>query len=138
MGTQIQRTVPITKTDPELRIAWGWAYVSEEDGQQVVDHSRQVVESAEVQKAAHGFVSEARVGNVMHREAVAGEIVDSLFFSKAVQAALGIDLRKVGWFIGFKVHDDAAWAGVQDGTYTAFSIEGIADVEALDASAAAA
>lgn len=134
---EIQRTVPITKVDPEQRIVWGWAYVSELDGKPVVDHSGDVVDSADVQKAAHGFVTESRAGNVMHTTARAGEIVDSLFFSKAVQDALGIDLKRVGWFIGFKVTDAEAWQGVQAGTYKAFSIEGWSDVEDLTSAAAA-
>ena len=30
----------------------------------------------------------------------------------------------VGWWIGFKIEDEAAWAKVKDGTYSMFSIEG--------------
>lgn len=125
-----ERLVPITKIEPEKQIVWGWAYVSEENGQQVVDHSGDIADAETVEKAAHGFVRDSRVGGVLHKDE-AGEIVDSLFFSKAVQDALGIDLHKVGWFIGFHVTDPDAWAGVKDGTFTAFSIAGSADTEEL-------
>ncbi len=129
-GKTFERLVPITKIELEKQIVWGWAYVSEENGAQVIDHGGDVAESEVVEKAAHGFVRDSRVGGVLHQDE-AGEIVDSLFFSKAVQEALGIDLHKVGWFIGFHVTDPEAWAGVKDGTYQAFSIGGDAAVEEI-------
>ena len=125
-----RHVIPIEKVEPDKQIVWGWAYVSEKGGEQVVDHSGDIAASAEVEKAAHGFVRHSRQGGVMHK-GLAGEIVDSLFFSKAVQDALGIDLGKVGWFVGFHVTDPAAWAGVKDGTYKAFSIGGNAATEDL-------
>ena len=133
---EFQRTVAITKIDAEQRIVWGWAYVSEENGAQVVDHSEEIIKSADAQAMAHGFVEDSRRGGVTHTEGVTGGcVVDSLFFSREVQAALGIDLKKVGWFIGYRVDDDAAWEGVKSGKYRAFSIGGYCDVEALDAAA---
>ncbi len=125
-----ERTVKIEKIETEKRIVWGWAYVCEENGEVVVDHSGQVVDPEEVEKAAHSFVLDSRVGNVDHGDQ-AGEIVDSLFFSKHVQQALGIDLGKVGWFIGFRVLDDEAWEGVKSGKYKAFSIGGTAELEKI-------
>ena len=124
------KLVPIEKIDDEQRIVWGWAYVCEERGGQVVDHSGQVVDPDDMQKAAHGFVLDSRMGGVMH-EQQGGSIVDSMFFSKDVQRALGVDLGKVGWFIGFHVDDDEAWQGVKSGKYKAFSIGGSADVEGI-------
>lgn len=123
--------VEIEKIDDEKRIVWGWAYVCEDGGEGVVDHSGDVAEAAEVEKAAHSFNLDSRHGTVMHDED-GGQIVDSIFFSKAVQTALGIDLGKIGWFIGYRVDDDAAWAGVKSGKFKAFSIGGTADTEDLD------
>lgn len=131
---QFTKQVAIEKIDDEQRIVWGWAYVCEQDGKPVVDHSGDVIDAAEVQKAAHGFVTDYRVGGEVHRKA-AGRIVDSIFLGKAVQAALGVDLKKVGWFIGFAVEDADAWAGVKSGKYKAFSIGGSADEEPIDAAA---
>lgn len=125
-----EHRVAIEKADDALRIAWGWAYVCEDRGGQVVDVSGDICEAREVQKAAHAFVSDSRAGGVLH-EGTGGRIVDSIFFSKAVQDALGIDLGLTGWFVGFEVADDAAWAGVQNGTYTAFSIGGSAETDDL-------
>ena len=124
------KLVPIEKIDDEQRIVWGWAYVCEDNGSQVVDHSGQIVGPDDMQEAAHDFLLDSRMGGVMHEEE-GGSIVDSIFFSKDVQSALGIDLRKVGWFVGFHVDDDEAWQGVKSGKYKAFSIGGSADVEGI-------
>ena len=125
-----EKRVKIEKVDDEQRIVWGWAYVCEDANGQVVDHSGQIVDAGDMQKAAHGFVLDSRMGGVMH-EAEGGSIVDSIFFSRDVQDALGIDLKKVGWFVGFHVDDDEAWQGVKSGKYKAFSIGGSADVEGI-------
>lgn len=130
MTTEFRRRVPIEKVDDEMRIVWGWAYVCEENGQRVVDHSGQIWDADAVQKTAHGFATDSRVGGVMH-QGQGGHIVDTLFFSKAIQEALGINCRKVGWFIGFKVDDDDAWSRVKSGELSSFSIGGFGDVETL-------
>lgn len=127
---EFKKFVPIEKVDEELRIVWGWAYVCEEDGHQVVDHSGQVVDWQEVQKAAHGFNLNSRRGGVMHEDE-AGVIVDTMFFSPEVQKALDIDCGKVGWFVGFRVDDDDAWAKVKSGELRMFSIGGFSEVETL-------
>lgn len=115
----------IAKLDQENHIVWGWAYVVQKNGEQVIDHSEQMIELEEVQKAAHGFIAESRIGGVMHEEP-AGEIVDSIFFSEELQKALDIDLGQVGWFIGFKVSDESVWSRVLDGELRMFSIGGTA------------
>lgn len=120
--------VEFAKVDEEKRIVWGWAYVCEELGSQVVDHSGDIVEAAEIEKAAHGFMLDSRQGGVMH-ETKAGLIVDSVFFSKDVQGALGINLGKVGWWIGYKVLDDEVWKRVKSGELSAFSIGGSSETE---------
>lgn len=127
-----EHVLEFEKIEPEQRIAWGWAYVCEEDGHQVIDHSGDIMDAADVQKAAHGFVCDSRTGRLMHEGEPIGHVVDSIFFSKALQEALGIHLGKVGWFLGIRVDDDAAWAGIKDGTYPALSIGGSADAVALD------
>lgn len=124
-------TLQITKINPELQIVWGWAYVTEEDGETVVDHSAQIIETMEAQKMAHGFVSKSRVGGVMH-ESKGGEIVDSIFLTKEIQEAMNVDAKKVGWFIGYHVKDKATWERVKSGELSAFSIAGTATEEVID------
>ena len=126
--------VPIEKVDEEKRIVWGWAYVCEKHGVPVIDHSGDIMEAEEVEKAAHAFVLDSRQGGVMH-EAEAGVIVDSIFFSQDVQKALGVSLDCVGWFIGMRVQDDAAWELVKSGKLSMFSIGGTAHTEDLTGAA---
>lgn len=116
----------ITKRDDEQQMVWGWAYVTDMNGQTVVDYSGESADWEEVQKAAHGFMLESREGDVMHVSPVAGHIVDSLFFSPEIQKALGIDLGKIGWFIGYHVEDPEIWQDVKAGKFQAFSIAGTA------------
>ena len=126
-----EKTVKIEKVDEEQRMVWGWAYVCiDENGQQVVDHSGDVIELAEVHKAAHEFMSESRLGGQMH-DTEAGSVPESIVVTDAVAAELGMQTRKRGWFIGYHVDDDKAWAGVKSGRYQAFSIGGTATPEAI-------
>ena len=54
--TSVEKTVVITKTDDERHVAFGWAYVMEKDGEQVVDHSGEFIEKSEVlEDAAYLF-----------------------------------------------------------------------------------
>ena len=115
-------------TDDE-RLVFGWASVIEEGGAAVVDSQGDVIEVADLQDAAIGFMVDARKGGFMHVKVDGaavkiGEVVESLVMTKAKQAALGIDLGKVGWLITMKVNDDDVWAAVKDGTLKAFSIGG--------------
>lgn len=121
----------ICKIDEELRVVYGWAYVCEENGKPVVDHSGDVIPWREIEKCAHQFNLDSRRGGIMHKDS-GGDIVANLMFSPDVQDALGIDLNKVGWFIGYRVNDDAAWQGVLKGKYTGFSIHGTALRRELD------
>jgi hypothetical protein len=55
-----------------------------------------------------------------------------MVFTKETQAALGIDLKKTGWWIGFKVDDDTVWDAIKSGKYRAFSIGGMALRETVE------
>ena len=123
-------SVPILKVNDELRTVYGWASVNSEKGSIVTDHQDDQVDDAEIIKAAHDFMTNSRVGGLLHArtdKGVAhqgGDIVESLVLTPDIQKALGIDLGKTGWFIGYRVDDPDAWALVKSGTLKAFSIGG--------------
>ena len=79
-------------------------------------------------KAAHEFVSSSRTGGYMHAKGAdgsaiqVGEVVESIVFTADLQKALGIDLGRVGWFIGMHVPDAEVWKQVRAGKMGAFSI----------------
>ena len=126
-----EKHVRIEKIDDEQRMVWGWAYLCvDEQGAQVVDHSGDVIEMAEIHKAAHDFMQESRIGGEMH-VSEAGVVPESIVVTDAVADELRMTTMKRGWFIGYHVDDDDAWDGVKSGRYQAFSIGGTADVEDL-------
>ena len=128
-----QFTAQIQKANLEQRLVYAWVSVIEENGVPVVDHDGDVIEEQELQKAIHDFMRYYRAGKEMHKQdSWVSEVVEMTVFTKDVQAALGIDLGKVGAFACFKVWDDAVWEKVKSGEYTAFSIGGTAERVEID------
>lgn len=121
----------VVKMDEDQHLVYGWASVVEENGNPVTDHHGDLIEPDELTKAAHEFVSEYRKAKVMHNGASIGEIVESIVFSHDIQKALGINLNKVGWFIGMKVHDDEVWKSFKSGELEMFSIGGHGEREEI-------
>jgi len=111
-------TSEILKIDPDQRLVFGFASVADE-----VDTQNDVISETELEKSAYNFVLNSRRGGAMHTRTV-GRLVESCFFSKAKQQALGIDLGRVAWLVGFKIDDDATWDEVKKGKLSAFSIHG--------------
>ena len=123
-------STPFAKVDPSLRTVYGWASVITKAGEPVVDVQGDIIEPEELTKAAHAFITDARVGGIMHWQGPdknpipIGHVVESMVFTNDVQKALGISLGFEGWWMGMKVTDDAVWKMVQDGRLRAFSIGG--------------
>lgn len=124
-------TCEIAKKDTKQRIVYGWASIIEKGGKPVVDHQKDVISEENLVKVVHGYVREARVGKAMHKGEKTGELVESIVFTKELQKALGIDLAQVGWFVGYKITDDATWAKVEKGELKSFSIGGRGKREAI-------
>ena len=121
-------TADIFKVDVEKRLVTGWFSVIKEDGEVVIDKQGDVIEEDTLEKAAHQFMQDSRVGGHMH-ETEAGGIVESIVFTEEKQKLLGIDLGKVGWFGTYKVTDDSVWERVKSGDLPSFSIAGKALTE---------
>jgi hypothetical protein len=107
-------------------LVYGWASVIEDNGQMVTDHEGDRVEEVELVKAAHHYISNSRQGGVLHDQFghSIGHIVESVVFTKELQKALGIDLKKVGWLIGYQVVDPRVKLLVKGGMLKSFSIGG--------------
>lgn len=124
----------IKKADEDQHLAFGWAYVSEDEaGNQTEDHSGDQLEAAELEQAAYQFVELYREGGEMHERGGCAVLVESMVFTAEKQQALGIPegTLPVGWWIGFKVTDEDVWAKVKSGEYPMFSIEGTAIRETI-------
>lgn len=110
----------------EKGLVYGWASVIEKDGQIVTDHEGDRIEIDELTQAAHNFISKSRNGGILHDESGhhIGHIVESVVFSKELQKALGIDLGKVGWLVGYQIVDPRVKMLAKSGMLKAFSIGG--------------
>ncbi len=125
----------IKKADEDKHLAFGWAYVSQDEGgNQTEDFSGDQLEPEELESAAYQFVELYREGGEMHERGGCAVLVESMVFTKEKQQALGIPdgTLPVGWWIGFKVTDEDVWSKVKDGTYPMFSIEGTAIREEIN------
>lgn len=119
----------IMKSDDDKREVFGWALVAiRKDGEQIVDHQKDVVDPDELEHAAYEYVLNFRDTGELHDADLRkkGRLIESVVLTKEKQAAMGIPAGTVpeGWWVGFKIEDDAAWQGIKSGRYKMFSIEG--------------
>lgn len=116
--------VKITKADPDQMMIFGWASVVEKDGRLVIDKQGDIVLPADLESAVYDYVLYARQHGDMHKNIGTGRLIESMVFTKEKQDALGIDLGKVGWFVGYKVDDPRVWEANKRGELPEFSIGG--------------
>lgn len=121
--------VSILKTDDDKRVIFGWASVAiTVDGEQLVDRQQDMIDPEDLEEAAYEYVLNFRDTGEEHIPSMRkkGKLVESCVFTEEKQRAMGIPpgVLPVGWWIGFKIFDDDAWAKVKNGTYRMFSVEG--------------
>lgn len=114
----------IAKADADQHLIFGWASVVEKGGQLIIDKQGDYILPADLEDAAYDFVLHSRDHGHMHVAKGTGRLVESMVFTTEKQAALGINLGKVGWWCGFKVDDPEVWAAHKRGELPEFSIGG--------------
>jgi len=121
----------IAKTDDAERLVFGWASVSTNaDDSELVDHHADIIEPAELEKAAYEYVLKFRDAGEMHQGHAVGQLVESLVMTPDKARAMGIPVPMgTRWWVGYKIHDPEVFAKVKDGTYKMFSIQGTAERE---------
>lgn len=117
-------TFDFEKADTEGRYVRGWASVVSVGGEAVEDTQGDVIEMDELRKAAHAFITDARVAKAMHAGAQVGEVVESVIVDDAFVKAMGATTDQRGWWIGMKINDDTIRKRVKAGELKAFSIGG--------------
>lgn len=115
----------IQKTDEDKRQVFGFFSIVEIGGQAVVDHQGDVIKSEDIEAAVYKYVKHSRMGDERHDTRHKMVMIESMYFSKEKQQALGIDLGCVGWWGGFEVSDVAMWNKIKNGEYQGFSIGGV-------------
>lgn len=119
----------MNRVDEEKRRVFGFFSVIEENDKEVVDYHGDVIASDDLEEAAYKYVMYSGMGDERHDERAKAMLIESMFFSKEKQMALGIDLGKVCWWGGFYILDDDLWQKVKSGQYPMFSIGGRSQIE---------
>jgi hypothetical protein len=131
-------TGEISKVDEDKRQVFGWASISEINGEPVLDLQGDIVPIEETEKAAYRYVIESRKGGDMHARVKKGlttewtepkhtaDLVESFVVTPEKLEKMGLpsDALPLGWWVGFKVNDDEQWNLVKSGKRTGFSIHG--------------
>lgn len=120
----IVATGTIAKIDKAKQQVFGWASVIEKDGVPVVDSQGDVISADELEKAAYSFNVRKGIAGDNHERIGVGRLIESMVFTVEKQQALGINLGKVGWWVGFHIQDADTWSKVASGEYVDFSIGG--------------
>ena len=117
--------IPVSKADKKKRQVFGWASVTEIDGQPVVDRQNDYVTIEEIEKAAHDYIQNSRDGGDMHKRKGTAVLIESLIVDDVKKDALGIPKDSPeGWWVGFQITDDDVWRMVEDGERPMFSVHG--------------
>lgn len=126
---ELGTVIGFIKSDDEQRMVFGWANVAiTKSGEQIVDAHGESIDIDELEAAAYDFVLEFRATGTSHVGKTKGRLVESFLVTPEKLEAMGLakDALPLGWWVGFKIDDDAAWEGVKKGDYRMFSIQGLA------------
>lgn len=125
------------KIDDEQRLVFGWAYVSNDEGQIVVDHSGDFVDETtlpDLEKAFYDYVLKSREADDMHeRFDDIAKLVEAVMITPDKLEAMGLEGNRTGAWVGYKVFDNETWDAIKDGERAAFSICGSGDREKVAA-----
>lgn len=113
-----------SKADTTGRYVRGWASVVTDAGVPVTDHQGDIIAIDEIRKAAHKFISDARIAKAMHAGQPVGEVVESVIIDDDFAKAVGMSDGRRGWWIGMEIHDPTIRENVRKGKLRAFSIGG--------------
>ncbi len=117
----------IAKIVEDEQLVFGWASVSADaEGRLIVDSHGDVIEPAELERAAYDFMIEARKSGERHEGDAVGDVVESVMITPQKAEAMGIEAPHTGWWIGVHIPDAEVFAKVKSGEYEMFSIEGTA------------
>lgn len=111
----------INKEDEEQKLVYGVVYEPD-----VEDSHNDFMTAAEIEKAAHGFLKDARNIDTQHDfESGVGEVVES--YIAPVDMTIGEEeITKGSWVLVTKASDEI-WEAIQKGDYTGYSLAGTAE-----------
>lgn len=129
--TQFEITATLEKASDEKMQVFGWAYVSEKDGQPVVDHSGEWASIEEIEKAIYRYAQESRDVGEMHVAKGRGHLIESVVYTADKYQAMfpwmtqgQISKATKGAWVGFQLYDPEVFAKIKRGEYPMLSIHG--------------
>jgi len=123
--------IEIAKSDSRKNLVFGWANVTINDGNQVVDHQGHMIDVDDLESAAYNFAVKYRKTGDSHAGEGFGDLVESLVVTEDKIEKGGFPEEMLGkWWVGFKVPDED-WDRVERGERSMFSIQGRAQLEAI-------
>lgn len=129
-GFDVTWSGEFAKSDEDKRQVFGWASIVEIDGQPIVDRQGDWISPEEIEKAAYDYVLKSRKGGHQHKRDGdqpfhAGDMIESFVMTPEKIEKMNLpEDTPVGWWVGYKIHDDEAWEKVKKGEVTGFSIHG--------------
>ena len=123
----VEKEIRIAKADETRHIVYGIVYAPEE-----VDSQGDTMTSAEIEKAAYGFMQAGRTSMIdtdHSFEEGAGYVAESWLLR--ANDPLFPDEAEGAWAVGIKVTDDTVWGRVEKGELTGLSLAGLARAEQL-------
>lgn len=118
------------KFDEDKHQVFGWASIVSVNGEPVVDRQGDVISPEDIEKAAYQYVLENRKGGHQHKRVGeepfhASDLIESFVLTPEKISKMGLpEDTPVGWWVGYKVHDDETWSKIKKGDVTGFSIHG--------------
>lgn len=121
--------LPVVKYDESSGQITGWAALSSNDGEPIIDFHDELIMINELEKAAHDLMLTGGAGKAgeMHERRV-GDIVESMVVSKEKMEALGYKpsgKATEGWAVTLKLRDDMTKSRVKSGELQELSIHGM-------------
>ena len=130
-GLDVVWSGEISKRDDEKRQVFGFCTVTHLNGEAVIDRQGDYIPLDEIEKSAYTYVINSRKGGDMHaRDGESplhtSDMIESFVITpeKLEKMGLADDALPHGWWVGFKVNDDAQWERVKKSERTGFSIHG--------------
>ena len=130
MTEQLQAT-QILKVDESLGLVFGFAIICKEDGEDHFDRQGDNIPEDVMLKGTLSFAKSKRVAKEMHKGDQIGDIVFMFPLTTDIAKSLDIVTKNTGLLIAMKVDDEEVMKKFKDGTYTGFSIGGMAVNEAI-------
>lgn len=135
---QWRARVSVTKADDSAMRIFGVAMtVADAEGNEIVDHDRNLVSPAEMAEAAFDWASNGGKSGVYHRPEdpgfvdEAGYMIASAPLTAELRAAWGLPPGPATWIVGIQITDREVWRRYQSGELAELSIRGEAFEEVL-------